>query len=123
MPFDRSTGIGSTCACADHSYNECCFESATISLPFIAPPPIEPRRPEAREVRSRRQLQDRKRQYFCCAQDIVNRAVLIRLMREIELAGTVGNALRHAGNPRDVLVIVGAGASDEGRLPAEDLLD
>jgi hypothetical protein len=36
MPFAVATGIGSTFACADHSYNECCFDSATMSCPVIA---------------------------------------------------------------------------------------
>ena len=40
-------------------------------------------------------------------------------MRELELARTVGDAVRHAGDARDVLVIVGAGARDERRRPAE----
>ena len=37
----------------------------------------------------------------------------------IEFAGAVGHAVRHAGDLRDVLVVVGAGAGDERRLAAE----
>ena len=41
--------------------------------------------------------------------------VSIGLVRELELARPVGDAVRNAGNPRDVLVVVGAGAGDELR--------
>ena len=45
--------------------------------------------------------------------DVVDAALLVRLMRQLELARPVGDAVRHAGDARDVLVIVGAGAGDE----------
>ena len=39
--------------------------------------------------------------------------VLVGLMRQVEDAGAVGDAVRHTGDARDVLLIVGAGAGDQ----------
>ena len=53
----------------------------------------------------------------------VDTAVFIRLMRQVQFAGTVGDAVRHAGDARDVLLIVGARAGDERGLPARHRAD
>ena len=56
------------------------------------------------------------------ADDVLDTAVFIRLMRHIQLARPIGDAVRHARDPRDVLLIVGARAGDQrgraGRSPA-----
>ena len=44
-------------------------------------------------------------------------------MSQDELAGAVGDTVRHAGHARDVLVVVGAGAGDQGGVAAEDAAD
>ena len=46
--------------------------------------------------------------------------VLVGLMGEIENARSVRDAVRHAGDPREVLLVVGAGAGDQAAAPAED---
>src|SRR5918993_4675471 len=103
MPFALATGIGSTLACADHSYSECCFDSATISWPLIVVFSATDIATSIRKQASlrRRQCQHRERQHFRATNDIVDGAVFVGLMRHCQLARPVGHTMRHAGNPRN----------------------
>src|SRR5260221_14564274 len=49
--------------------------------------------------------------------------VLIRLVREIEDPGSVGDAVRHARDPREMFLVVGAWAGDEAAAAAEDAME
>src|SRR5262249_34698789 len=64
-----------------------------------------------------------ERDDFRRVQEVVNPARFVRLMRELQLARSVRDAVRHARDPRDVLVIVGARAGDETRLSAQHQTD
>ena len=70
----------------------------------------------------RRQLEDGEREHFGGVHEVVDAALFVRLMREIENPRSVRDAMRDAGDAGDVLVIVGAGAGDQaaarGRAPA-----
>src|SRR4029450_4245920 len=69
------------------------------------------------------QIEDGHREDFCRVDEIVDAAPLVRLMRESENARPIGHAVRDAGNPIDVLVVVGTRAGDELRRPAEHALN
>ena len=56
-------------------------------------------------------LEQRQRQDLYRRSKVFDRAALVRLVRLFERARAVGHAVRHAGDSRDVLVVVGAGLS------------
>ena len=66
-----------------------------------------------------RQFQHRQRDDLGRVDQVVDTAVFVRLVREIQDARAVGDAVRHAGDPRDVLLIVGPGAGDQAAASAE----
>ena len=51
-----------------------------------------------------RQFQDRQRQHFGRVDEIVDAAVLVRVMGLLEFARARGDAVRYAGDPRHVFV-------------------
>src|SRR5439155_5539181 len=63
------------------------------------------------------QPQRRERQDLRRADEIVDSAPFVGLMRDLELARAVRDAVGHAGNPRDVFVIVGPRARHGLRRP------
>src|SRR4051812_36882313 len=65
------------------------------------------------------ELEYRKRDHFRSVHQVGNIAVFVGLVRQVEDAGTVGHAVRHARDPGEVLLIVSAGAGDEAAAPPE----
>ena len=65
------------------------------------------------------QLQDRQRDDLRGVHQVVDAALFVRLVREIEDARAVGDAVRDAGDASDVLLVVGARAGHETAAAAE----
>jgi hypothetical protein len=54
---------------------------------------------------------------------VVDTHPFVGLVREVEDAGPVGDAVLQPSDPVDMLLVIGAGGDDELRLPVQDPFD
>jgi len=61
---------------------------------------------------SGQQVLQYKRHNKCAVLHVLNAHPFVRLMRQIENAGAIGNAVFQASDPVDVFLVIGAGTDD-----------